>query len=566
MKRRDFMLGLGAGAIISTVDWLRFFRTAGIPGTTKTLGFAEAHAAEASIEPRFLIYWNLEGGWDGYSMFNPVDTRNDATMNIPENTLTPNPDWADQIYRPRGYDATRTDMTYGRAKVNGNITYGYLADDAGPDLLNDMAVVSSCYGSQFHSGGRFDTHYGTYSRSMTAYRGNNERTVMQAFAEAYGSDKLMANISWHLWLSDGELSLTSYPEGTGYYEKLGPAYAHTIYGELPGAMRQRLKQIGSLAGNARDDRVRAFADNINQNFLKDKNSASVKAFASAVEIYKSQTGVGLSIDPNTMFTDSAQRSAFGIQASDESASSSSINGNPARTKNTPNTNVQAMMTYELMTKGVSNAFFIESRDLRSFDTHSGRRGIFSNAGQPDQLKRMRDNLWTPLKVLVAKLKSTVVPNTGGKTYYDCTTIVLTSEMGRIMGQVDAAALRDDPKLTTTEAKFDAIMDQDVCQHWFISSAAFLGGTVQGNRQWGKAGTGPNQPSIPLMPDGSLDPNYDATTGVLKSGQAQSDVSKVPDAGSIYSTALYLSGLDQDTLRQQGKGKNTSPALKYIKKA
>ena len=114
-------------------------------------------------------------------------------------------------------------------------------------------------------------------------------------------------------------------------------------------------------------------------------------------------------------------------------------------------------------------------------------------------------------------------------------------------------------------QYQEIMDQDVCQHWHISSAAFLGGTVQGNRQWGKVGTGGAQLSIPLMPDGSLDPNYDPVAGTLLSGRTQDPKSKVPDAGSIYATALYCSGLDPDALRAAGKGKNTSPPLKYVKK-
>ncbi|NOK04269.1 MULTISPECIES: hypothetical protein [Myxococcus] len=52
----------------------------------------------------------------------------------------------------------------------------------------------------------------------------------------------------------------------------------------------------------------------------------------------------------------------------------------ATSKETPNTNVQALMSYELMTKGRSIGFFIENRSLRLFDTHRDRRFIMSNQG------------------------------------------------------------------------------------------------------------------------------------------------------------------------------------------
>jgi hypothetical protein len=92
--------------------------------------------------------------------------------------------------------------------------------------------VSSHLGNTFHSGGRWDYHYGKYASytPLTAQRRPTERTVMQAFCEAYGSGFPLSHVSWHRWLSDGELEEANYPEGTGYYEKLGPAFAHTIYG------------------------------------------------------------------------------------------------------------------------------------------------------------------------------------------------------------------------------------------------------------------------------------------------------------------------------------------------
>jgi hypothetical protein len=282
-----------------------------------------------------------------------------------------------------------------------------------------------------------------------------------------------------------------------------------------------------------------------------------------VQIHQSLVGSNVTVDPNAMFTDSALRSAFNIQPSDETTSAAEVNGNPARSKESPNTNVQAMMTYELMTKGLSIGFWIESRDVRGFDTHYPRRGVFQYSnprGQTNQLSRMRKDLWSPLVTLVAKLKATQHPVTG-KTYWDHTTIVLASEMGRMMG-ADASSILQ--STATDDDKYSQIMDQDVCQHWLVSSVAFLGGTVQGNRQWGRVGTA-TQDAIPLLPDGTLDPAFDPVTGAQRAGTTPSPNGFVSDCGHAYATALYLSGLDPDALRAQGKGKNTSPPMRFIKR-
>ena len=77
MKRRSFLAGAAAGGVISTLDWLGWFRSFGIPGTAKELGIASAHA-QAAADPKFLIYWFQEGGWDSYCMFSPLVSANDA--------------------------------------------------------------------------------------------------------------------------------------------------------------------------------------------------------------------------------------------------------------------------------------------------------------------------------------------------------------------------------------------------------------------------------------------------------------------------------------------------------
>lgn len=524
MKRRAFLTGVGATYAISMLDWMRFFRRNGVSGTAKTLGIAEAVAQAA--QPHFLIYWFLEGGWDGYSMFNPVATRNDALGGA---TAAPN----QQIYRPR--DVALVNGLY-PVNTSGNIRYGHLAE-AGTSLFNEMLVVSSHRGGTFHSGSRLEYHMGMYQMSYSGKRTADERSVLQAFTEAYGAAHLLPHISWHNWLSDGELSVSNYPEGTGYYEKLGPAHAHTIYGGTPETMRQRIAQIAQSAGSGRDAKIHAFVDNLHANFLKDKNGQSVKAFAAAVAAHKALVSGGASLDPTNLFKDPTLNGEFNVQANDLVTTATSVNGQPARSKNSPNTNVQALMTYELMTKGASIGFWIESRQVRGFDTHADRASVLSQKGQRNQKNDIDRNLWTPLKALVAKLKATQYGATG-KSYWDFTTCVLASEMGRSLSGGD----------------------DDVSQHWNTSSVAFLGGNVKGGTQFGRVGTG-SLDSIPIMPDGSLDPAFDPETGVLKAGAQKSAQSFIPDAGHVYATALELAGIPKSAQ----KGKNTRPALSFVKR-
>jgi hypothetical protein len=550
MKRRSFLQGAAAGGAIGVLDWLGFFRRFGVPGTAKTLGIADAVAQ--TMDPRFLVMWFQEGGWDSYSMLSPIDTPNHSTLTIPAGTLNPNPAWSSQFYRPKNY---ALDATHHAPKTQGNITYGYLAAD-GVDLFPDMAVVSSHAGNTFHSGGRWDYHYGKYANyaALTAQRQPNERSLMQAFAETYGANYPLANVSWHRWLSDGELEEANYPEGTGFYEKLGPAYAHTVYGRTPVEMRNRLSQLGNVTAGARTQRIRAFVDDLHQNFIADHHGESVAAFSSAVSIYKQLTsGTGLIVNPSTLFTDMTLRSEFGVTAADEATNSTSVNGNPARSKDSPQVNVQAMMAYELMVKGLSIAFWIENRQIRGYDTHESRSSIMNNKGQYDQLAMLKKDLWAPLKVFVNKLKNTQYGTTG-KSYWDLTTIVLASEMGRtIQGDVASILASTDPDAT----KFEKIVEQDCCQHWKVNSVAFLGGNVQGDHQYGRVGTSSLE-GIPLRADGTLDPAYNPATGVLQGTKDPN--SFVPDAGHVYATALELAGVNPT-----GKGRNVKPPLSFIKK-
>src|SRR5207248_2662055 len=138
-----------------------------------------------------------------------------------------------------------------------------------------------------------------------------------------------------------------------------------------------------------------------------------------------------------------------------------------------------------------------------------------------------------------------------------TTIVLTSEFGRtIHGEVDAIVQMK----ISDEEKQKMIDGQDISQHWKVTSAAFMGGRVKGDSQYG--GIGENTLlAVPILPDGSMDPAYDPTTGELKPGAAKSPQSFIPNHGDVYATALYLSDIDP-----KGRGRNDRPPLKFIKKS
>jgi len=250
-----------------------------------------------------------------------------------------------------------------------------------------------------------------------------------------------------------------------------------------------------------------------------------------------------------------------VKPEDELITYRSVNGNKARTKFCPKANVQAMMTYELMRAGLSCGFFIESRDIRKFDSHFQRKNLWeadrrTPRGQPDQTAMMNEDLWKPVSALVDSMKSTPCPGASGKSLFDVSTIVLTSEFGRtIHGDVDAI----NSMKISDEEKQKMIDGQDISEHWKVTSAAFLGGAVNGGKQYG--GVGENTIlAIPIMPDGSLDPAYDPNTGELKPGSRKSEQSFIPNHGDVYATALRLSGIDP-----KRKGRNTRPPLAFVQK-
>lgn len=549
MKRRTFLQkSVATTAALTCADFLRYFLNWGLPENARAFAIATERVREGP-PPSFLIYWFLEGGWMGYDMFNPVET--------PNNVIARLPNISDERYRVLKWGQDGYDI-----KRHGNIRYGYLAAPGKP-LFGDMAVLSSMHTGSFHSGDRLKAHMGSYNLRLQADREEDERSVMQAFAEARGQSYLLPNLSWHWWLSDGELNEVQYTGRKGYYHALGPVHAHTIYAGTPAKLKQFLMRIHRESSSVVNRRIESFLDNVDEHLMRDGDLEVIRSYQSAREIYQNLASAGLRLDRSMLsrlFTDPELRGRFNIKPEDELITYQSVNGNKARTKFSPNTNVQAMMTYELMRAGLSCAFWIESRDIRRFDSHFNRGSLWGRdgtpRGQPDQTRMMNEDLWAPLNVLVELLKETPCPQTG-KSLFDHTTIVITSEFGRtIHGEVDAIRQMPIPE----PEKQKLIDGQDISQHWKVTSAAFLGGTVKGNTQYGGVGE-KTLMAIPIMPDGSLDPAYDPVTGVLLPGREKSPQSRIPDHGDVYATALYLAGVDP-----KGKGRNERSPLTFVKKA
>ena len=135
--------------------------------------------------------------------------------------------------------------------------------------------------------------------------------------------------------------------------------------------------------------------------------------------------------------------------------------------------------------------------------------------------------------------------------------MLTSEFGRtIHGNVDSIRRMK----ISDEDKQKQIDGQDISQHWKVTSAAFLGGTVKGDRQYGGVGD-ETLLAIPILPDGTLDPAYCPDTGELLEGRQKHPKSFIPNHGDVYATALMLAGIDP-----KGKGRNDRGPLEFIKKS
>lgn len=545
-RRRFLRRSLASVAGLTCADFLSHFAAYGMPDESRTERLS-AEAVAANEDPHFLVYWYLEGGWCGYDMFNPVNTENNVVHRL-DNI-------SDERYRVLHWG--RDDYSI---QTHGNIRYGYLAEN-GKDLFGDMAVVSSMHTGSGHSRDRLKVHLGSYKFRQTDERQEDERSVMQAFAEEYGQPYVLPNLSWHWWLSDGELNEVQYTGRRGYYHALGPVHAHTIYAGTPTKLRKLLLRLQETSADQVASKVSDFLENAHAEVLKDVNLNAVRSYHSARQIYRQLSQKGHRLDRSRihqLFNDPALREEFNVRPRDELITYRSVNGNKARSKFSPNTNVQAMMSYEMMRAGLSCAFFVESRDVRRFDSHNSRKNLWkgedrSPVGNKDQTDMMEQDLWRPLHAFVARLKATEYGDSGS-SLFDHTNLVITSEFGRsIHGNVDGILKKGLMK----EKEDSEIGGQDISAHWRVTSCAFLGGSVQGNRQYGRVGEATLM-AIPILPDGSLDPNYDPISGELLPGRQQHPKSFIPNHGDIYATALRLSGIDW-----RGKGRNERPPLEFI---
>lgn len=569
VTRRDFLRrGAQSALTLGAADLLGYLLKHGDPNQGAALAASVEAKAVEGAEPQYLIYWFIEGGWESYDMFSPLETAN----NIFPNTRLGRDKVSQERYRVLKFNQPNYRVDY---RWNDKIHYGYLAEP-GKNLFPEMAVLSSMHTGQFHSGERLKAHMGSYDLRLQADREPDERSVMQAFAEVHGQPYVLPNLSWHWWLSDGELNEVQYTGRKGYYHALGPAHAHTIYGGTPANLRDFLLRMQGSASDVVNREIEKFLDNTHAALRKDSELEVIKSYNSARQIYRSLSGKGKGLDRarlSRLFTDPVLKEKFKVKPEDELITYQSINGNKARTKFCPSANVQALMTYEMLREDLSCAFFIETRDIRRFDSHFGRKALWeadgvTPKGMPDQTQMMKDQLWDPLNTLVELLKNTPHKVTG-KPIWDYCTVVITSEFGRsIHGDVDDILKSSLPE----SEKQQKVGAQDISEHWFVTSAAFLGPKVNGGTQWGRVGTKTMQ-AIPLLPDGSLHPDFDPVTGEGPAGwndpksarfnpAQQKEYQKlIPNHGDVYATALALTGI----AKKNQTGRNDRNPLPYIKR-
>ena len=128
VTRRDFLRrGATAGLTLGAADFLGYLLKHGDPNQGAALAASlEAKAAEGA-DPHYLIYWFVEGGWESYDMFSPLETEN----NIFPKTRLPFAQTSQERYRTLNYNQPgyRVDNQW-----NAKINYGYLAE-AGPNTL-----------------------------------------------------------------------------------------------------------------------------------------------------------------------------------------------------------------------------------------------------------------------------------------------------------------------------------------------------------------------------------------------------------------------------------------------
>src|SRR4029079_17842421 len=160
---------------------------------------------------------------------------------------------------------------------------------------------------------RLKAHMGSYNLRLQADREEDERAVMQAFAEVYGQPYVLPNLSWHYWLSDGELNEVQYTGRKGYYHALGPVHAHTIYAGTPDNLRQFLTRMHNSSNDIVNAQIQDFLSGANSVALKDEHIEAVKSYASPRKIDESISSKGKTLDKpmlTKLFTDAEPKQKF----------------------------------------------------------------------------------------------------------------------------------------------------------------------------------------------------------------------------------------------------------------
>src|SRR5579883_1382011 len=126
LNRRDFFRrAITTAAGVSALDFLSYFNAYGSPLPDKATRMAHDKAAEGDT-PHYLIYWYVEGGWESYDMFSPLDTAKRVVHRLPPDQVTKERYRVLKAGQP-GYTISKT----------GNIRHGYLADP-GRELFPEM--------------------------------------------------------------------------------------------------------------------------------------------------------------------------------------------------------------------------------------------------------------------------------------------------------------------------------------------------------------------------------------------------------------------------------------------
>ena len=137
ISRRKF-LGRSARNVVGALtcaDFLSYFLSHGLPayGSSET-GRIRDKIAEAD-KPHYLIYWFMEGGWESYDMFSPVET--------PNNVINRLDDPSKERYRVLHWGEPGYQI-----QTQGNIRYGYLGREG-------QGFIPEHGGAVQHGDGRF---------------------------------------------------------------------------------------------------------------------------------------------------------------------------------------------------------------------------------------------------------------------------------------------------------------------------------------------------------------------------------------------------------------------------